>query len=67
MVGTSQSDRLISYPGYSLVGSYSSAEMQLVYSTAPANWAREKIPYPFIAITPKFTDGTLLGYHLWVK
>ena len=31
-------DALVSYPGHSLVGSYPSAEMQSVYSTAPANW-----------------------------
>ena len=29
----------MSYPGHSLEESYSSAEMQLVYSTAPADWA----------------------------
>ena len=38
MAGASPSDGLMSYPGYSLVGSYSSAEMQSVYFTAPANW-----------------------------
>ena len=33
-------DCLISYPGHLLEeGSYASAEMQSVYSTAPANWA----------------------------
>ena len=30
---------LVSYPGQSLEGSYSSAEMQSKYSTAPADWA----------------------------
>ena len=35
-------DGLVSYPGYSLVGSYPSAEMQSVYSTALANCARIK-------------------------
>ena len=36
----SLSDCLMSYPGYSLEGvSYPSAEMQSVYSTAPADWA----------------------------
>ena len=29
----------MSYPGHFLIGSYLSAEMQLVYSTAPADWA----------------------------
>ena len=38
--GTSPSDCLVSYPGHSLVGSYSSAEVQSVYSTAPAEWAK---------------------------
>ena len=34
----SPSDRLVSYPQHSLGESYPSAEMQLVYSTAPADW-----------------------------
>ena len=39
---TSPSDCLVSYTGHSLGGeqSYPSAEVQSVYSTAPANWAR---------------------------
>ena len=36
---TSRSDCFVLYLGYSLVGSYPSAEMQSVYSTAPADWA----------------------------
>ena len=40
IAGTSPSDCLVSYPGHSL-GSYPSAEVQSVYSTAPADWARE--------------------------
>ena len=39
ITGTSPSDCLVSKPGYSLRGSYPSAEMQSVYSTAPADWA----------------------------
>ena len=43
IAGASPSDCLMSYPGHSLVGSNHSAEMQLVYSTAPApalvDWA----------------------------
>ena len=35
----SPSDILMLYPGHSLGGSYPSAKMQLVYSTAPADWA----------------------------
>ena len=38
--GTSPSDCLVSYAGHSLGGgSYPSAEVQSVYSTAPADWA----------------------------
>ena len=41
ITGTSPSDCLVSYPGHSLgVGAYPSAEVQSVYSTAPANWAK---------------------------
>ena len=36
---TSPSDCLVSYPGHSLGESYPSAEMQLVYSATPAEWA----------------------------
>ena len=36
----SESDCLLSYPGHSLGESYPSAEMQSVYSVAPADWAR---------------------------
>ena len=35
----SLSDCLMSYPGHSLKESYSSADMQSVYSVAPADWA----------------------------
>ena len=34
-----RSDCLVSHTGYSLKGSYSPAEMQLMYSTAPTDWA----------------------------
>ena len=40
---TSQSDCLVSYLGHSLGKSYPSAEMQLVYSTAPADWATQRL------------------------
>ena len=36
----SPSDYLVSYPGHSLRESYFSAEMQWVYSIAPADWAK---------------------------
>ena len=39
--GTSLSDYLISYPGHLLEESYPSAEMQSVYFTATADWARQ--------------------------
>ena len=41
ITGASPSDCLVSNPGYSLGVSYPSAEMQSIYSTAPADWARE--------------------------
>ncbi len=37
---TSPSDCLVSYPRHSLGVSYPSAEVQSVYSTAPADWAK---------------------------
>ena len=37
--GASPSHCLVSNPRHLLEGSYPSAEMQSVYSTAPANWA----------------------------
>ena len=40
ITGTSSSDCLVSYPGHSLRESYPEAEMLLVYSTVPADWAR---------------------------
>ena len=39
ITGTSTSDYLVSYRDHSLRESYPSAEVQSVYSTAPANWA----------------------------
>ena len=38
--GASPSECLVSYTGHSLSESYSSAEMQSVYSLAPAGWAQ---------------------------
>ena len=40
ITGTSPPNCLVSYLGHSLVGSYSSTEVQSVYSTAPGDWAR---------------------------
>ena len=39
IIGASLSECLVSYLGHSLEKSYPSAEMQLLYSTAPADWA----------------------------
>ena len=43
ITGTLPSDCLVSYPGHSLRGSYPSAEVQLVYSTAPADRAIHRV------------------------
>ena len=39
ITGNSPWDYLVLYSGHSLGGSYPSAEVQSVYSTAPADWA----------------------------
>ena len=39
ITGASPTDYLVSYLGHSLEEFYSSAEMQLVYFTAPIDWA----------------------------
>ena len=39
LIGASPSDGFVSYPGHLLGESYTSAEMQSVYSTAPVDWA----------------------------
>ena len=43
ITGTSPSDCLVSYLGYLFGGSYPSAEVQSVYSTAPANLAIHRV------------------------
>ena len=43
ITGTSPSDCLVLYPGHFLGGLTHSAEVQSVYSTAPADWAIHKI------------------------
>ena len=40
ITGTLSTDSLVFYPGHSLVVSYPSADMQSVYSTAPADWVK---------------------------
>ena len=56
MTGTSPSDRFVTYPGYSLGGSYPSAEMQSVYSTAPADWGKY-----YLYITVELTEIFVVG------
>ena len=45
ITGGSPSDCLVSYTRHSFGESYKSAEMQSVYSSAPANWANIYIAY----------------------
>ena len=45
ITGTSQSDYLVSYPADLLAGSYPSAEVQSVYSTAPTDWTRKLLVF----------------------
>ena len=47
ITGTSPSECLVSYPGNSLGGSYPSAELQSMYSTARADWAIFSLSLPF--------------------
>ena len=55
--GTSPSDCLVSYLGHSLgKGSYPSAEVQSVYSTAPADWA--------MTTNEMFTIFKIVPWHL---
>ena len=52
---TSSSDCLVSYPGHSLERSYFSADMQLVYSKALANWAK--------SITFESSEGWVVCFY----
>ena len=56
ITGSSPSNYLVSYLRHSLRESYSSAEMQSVYSTAPVDWARHWKGIPHY---PKFQNGCL--------
>ena len=42
ITGASPSDCIVSFSGHSLRKSYSSAEIQSVYSAALADWARQR-------------------------
>ena len=50
VTGASPSDCLVSYPKHSLGESYPSAEIQSVYSAAPANWAKNNIKYSYLIL-----------------
>ena len=50
ITGNSSSDCLVSYQDIRWSGSYSSAEMQSMYSTAPADWATEYVVFQKIYI-----------------
>ena len=65
ITGTSPSDCLVSYQGHSLGGgSYPSAEVQSVYSTAPADWASMYVcMYMLNLRSQKLYDN----YLLWVQ
>ena len=60
---TLPSDYLVSYPGHLLGGSLTpSAEVQSVYSTAPANWARrskDKLLRDFLLWTPTHVHASI--------
>ena len=47
----SPSDCLVSYTGHALGESYPEADIQLMYSTAPANWATNDDWYYFVTVT----------------
>ena len=61
IIGATLSDSLVSYPGHTFEESYSSTEMQSVYSTTLADWAvsimilssitNNSIKYKFFAYT----------------
>ena len=59
----SPSDCFVSCPGYSLEGFYPSTEMQLVYSSPPADWAREVGRDKGVYTFPK--DISLKGNWSW--
>ena len=76
ITGASPSDSLVSYPGHSLGESYLSAEMQSVYSTAPAGCAIKFSESNYlwsILYNENFfelsvhTTGKKKDYQLWKK
>ena len=80
VTGTSASDCLVPYPGHSLAGgSYLSAEIQSVYSTAPADWANINLAnnsrlivryslkeHSFIFLNKKWSLSTELKFFLMI-
>ena len=64
-VKASPLDSLVLYPGHSLRGmSYPSVEIQLVYSTAPVDWAKE---FKFKAIIANYKLDTLVCRYAYKK
>ena len=62
ITGTSPSDCLLSYTGSSLGEFYPSAEMQLVYSTALADWATY-----IWKVTVRLCSWTLKRFCTWMN
>ena len=60
--GSSPSDCFVSYPGHLLAGSYPSAGVQSVYSTAPADWAKWKLIPIFIFLQLRVNVSFFLRY-----
>ena len=61
--GASTSDCLVSYPGHLLGESYSSAEMQLVYSAFPTNWAKNI--YVTLQVTKHMHTRIYIYMYVW--
>ena len=64
ITGASSSDCLVSYPGHLLGESYPSAEMQLVYSATPADWAIKILMQPSYSDFSKAFDSV---HKRWSK
>ena len=72
ITGTLPLDCLVSYPGHSWSGgSYSSAEKQSVYSTAPADWANPGFKFvlliPFLITTTMMLRVSKSSFIFWRK
>ena len=60
--GTSPSDCLVSYAGHSLWGFYPCAEVQSMYCTAPADWARHFL----CRLAHQCSNCLLVSLVLWI-